>query len=87
MSGSSLIQSPSFPRRRESRNALLKKLDARLRGHDGKHPDPPFIELYESMTNTLAFDFKSSTWNNGHVVKLLRYGGMLECSERDERGE
>jgi hypothetical protein len=27
----------SFPRRRESRNVLLKKLDARLRGHDGKN--------------------------------------------------
>jgi hypothetical protein len=27
----------SFTRRRESRNALLKKLDARLRGNDGKN--------------------------------------------------
>jgi hypothetical protein len=27
----------SFSRRRESRNVLLKKLDARLRGHDAKN--------------------------------------------------
>jgi hypothetical protein len=31
------MQSLSFPRRRESRNVLLKKLDARLRGHDEKN--------------------------------------------------
>jgi hypothetical protein len=31
------IQSLSCPRRRASRNVLLKKLDARLRGHDGKN--------------------------------------------------
>jgi hypothetical protein len=35
------IQSLSFPRRRESRNVLLKKLDARLRGHDGKNSPTP----------------------------------------------
>jgi hypothetical protein len=35
--GGFFIQSLSFPRRRESRNVLLKKLDARLRGHDGKN--------------------------------------------------
>jgi hypothetical protein len=30
-------QSLSFPRKRESRSVLLKTLDARLRGHDGKN--------------------------------------------------
>jgi len=35
--GEFFIQSLSFPRRRESRNVLLKKLDARLRGNDGKN--------------------------------------------------
>jgi hypothetical protein len=35
--GEFFIQSLSFPRKRESRNVLLKKLDARLRGHDGKN--------------------------------------------------
>jgi hypothetical protein len=38
-----LIQSLSFPRKRESRNVLLKKLDARLRGHDGQ--TAPTFEL------------------------------------------
>jgi len=37
-SGSFFFSSLSFPRRRESRNTLRKKLDARLRGHDGKNP-------------------------------------------------
>jgi len=41
------IQSVSFPRKRESRNALLKKLDARLRGHDGKNSPNP--QLFKSM--------------------------------------
>jgi hypothetical protein len=35
--GDFFIQSLSFPRKRESRSVLLKTLDARLRGHDGKN--------------------------------------------------
>jgi hypothetical protein len=46
--GSFSIPSLSFPRRRESRNVLLKKLDARLRGHDGKNSPTPqlFVICY-----------------------------------------
>jgi hypothetical protein len=35
--GSFFFSSLSFPRMRESRNTLRKKLDARLRGNDGKN--------------------------------------------------
>jgi hypothetical protein len=51
-SGSFLIPSLSFLRRRESRNVLLTKLDARLRGHDGKNTPTPqlFIKLRKAST-------------------------------------
>ena len=40
----------SFPRRRESRNVLLKKLDVRLRGNDGKNfPTGHFNWIYETV--------------------------------------
>jgi hypothetical protein len=41
----------SFPRRRESRNVLLKKLDARLRGHDGQN------SLTAQLFRTIKLEF------------------------------
>jgi hypothetical protein len=48
-SGSFSIPSLSFPRRRESRNVLLKKLDARLRGHDGKNSPTAHLVVKAKM--------------------------------------
>jgi hypothetical protein len=53
-SGSSLISSLSFPRRRESRNVLRKKLDARLRGHDGKNSPTPQIFNNNLLDNVVV---------------------------------
>ncbi len=60
-SGSFCIPSLSFPRRRESRNILLKKLTARprllegpaLRGHDGKNPTTPDLNKQKRRFNEI----------------------------------
>jgi hypothetical protein len=44
----------SFPRRRESRNVLLKKLDARLRGHDGKTPQTLILKIADHVPSLKA---------------------------------
>jgi hypothetical protein len=43
------IPALSCPRRREFRNILLKNLDARLRGHDGKNSLTSHINYLDTV--------------------------------------
>jgi hypothetical protein len=50
---------PSFLRRQESRNVLLKKLDARFRGHDCKNTPTCQITSLPKYPNRASFTQQS----------------------------
>jgi len=62
-----LVSSLSFPRKRESRNVSRKKLDARLRGHDGLNStNIYFNDAFEN--GSILFNFKESEdFNRRHT--------------------
>jgi len=73
-SGSFLIQSLSFPRRRESRNVLLKKLDARLRGHGGKNS--PTAQLIVTIhCSSFAASIALVPWPQADLLPSSRIQG------------
>jgi hypothetical protein len=67
MSGFFFNSNLSFPRRRESRDIFRKKLDARLRGHDGRNS--PIIKLI--FYNYYKFPSRISCMSVG--VKAQRF--------------